>query len=68
MRNWVNARTSFPCNFNIAFYPGRYAHEKMSILPGRGPHRVHPRQRGAPRLTLTGSEDDCSTCVHLCPS
>ena len=42
VRNWVNARTSFPCNFKIAFYPGRYAHEKFSILPVGDPTEYIP--------------------------
>ena len=42
VRNWVNVRTSFPCNFKIAFYPGRYAHEKMSILPVGDPTEYIP--------------------------
>ena len=33
VRNWVKQRTGMDCNFNVRFYPGRYATEKYSILP-----------------------------------
>ncbi|KAG2452291.1 hypothetical protein HYH02_003315 [Chlamydomonas schloesseri] len=33
VRQWARNRTGLPCNFKVAFYPGRYAAEKGSILP-----------------------------------
>ncbi|KAK9789576.1 hypothetical protein WJX73_004366 [Symbiochloris irregularis] len=42
VRAWVDKRTSFPCNFKIAFYSGRYAPEKMSILPVGDPTEYIP--------------------------
>lgn len=33
VRSWVEERTGFPSNFNIRWYPGRFAAEKQSILP-----------------------------------
>lgn len=33
VRDWVKKRTGFPAQFNVTFYPGRYAPEKCSILP-----------------------------------
>ena len=33
VREWARKRTGLPCNFQIKFYPGRYAVEKCSILP-----------------------------------
>ena len=42
MRKWVDKRTSFPCNFDIAFYPARYAKEKFSILPVGDPTQYIP--------------------------
>lgn len=34
MRQWARNRTGLPCNFKVAFYPGRYAAEKGE--PGAG--------------------------------
>ena len=33
VREWARKRTGLPCDFQIRFYPGRYAVEKCSILP-----------------------------------
>ncbi|KAK9828926.1 hypothetical protein WJX72_002833 [[Myrmecia] bisecta] len=42
VRKWVEKRTGFDCNFKVKFYPGRYAKEKMSILPVGDPTQYIP--------------------------
>ena len=42
VRNWVQKRTGFDCNFRVTFYPGRYASEKGSILPVGDPTKYIP--------------------------
>ena len=42
VRAWARKRTGLPCNFKIAFYPGRYAAEKCSILPVGDPTSYIP--------------------------
>lgn len=42
VRNWVQKRTGFDCNFKVTFYPGRYASEKGSILPVGDPTKYIP--------------------------
>ena len=48
VREWARKRTGLDCNFNISFYPGRYAAEKGErgrgtdlhetlLWPGSGP-------------------------------
>ncbi|GAB2271668.1 Digalactosyldiacylglycerol synthase 2, chloroplastic [Dionaea muscipula] len=33
VRRWVEERTGFTCDFDICFYPGKFALDKRSILP-----------------------------------
>ena len=42
VRKWVDKRTAFQCQFDIAFYPARYAKEKFSILPVGDPTQYIP--------------------------
>ena len=42
VREWARARTGLPCDFKVAFYPGRYAVEKCSILPVGDPTAYIP--------------------------
>ena len=42
VRSWARQRTGLPCNFKVAFYPGRYAAEKCSILPVGDPTTYIP--------------------------
>ena len=55
VREWARKRTGLPCDFQIRFYPGRYAVEKCSILPVGDPtsyisdKEVRRRTRVCPR-------------------
>ncbi len=40
--DWVKTRTGMDCNFDIVFYPSRYATEKCSILPVGDPTAYIP--------------------------
>ena len=42
VREWARKRTGLPCDFQIKFYPGRYAVEKCSILPVGDPTSYIP--------------------------
>ena len=42
VKKWVKKRTGFDSNFNVTFYPGRYAPEKCSILPVGDPTKFIP--------------------------
>ncbi|KAK9907493.1 hypothetical protein WJX75_004778 [Coccomyxa subellipsoidea] len=42
VRAWARKRTGLPCDFKVAFYPGRYAAEKCSILPVGDPTSYIP--------------------------
>jgi digalactosyldiacylglycerol synthase len=42
VREWAAKRTGFAAPFNLAFYPGRYAPEKCSILPVGDPTAYVP--------------------------
>jgi digalactosyldiacylglycerol synthase len=42
VRRWVQQRTGFNADFNVTFYPGRYAPEKCSILPVGDPTAYIP--------------------------
>ena len=42
VRSWVRNRTGFESDFNVTFYPGRYAPEKCSILPVGDPTKFIP--------------------------
>ena len=44
----MDKRTSFPCKFDIAFYPARYAKEKFSILPVGDPTQYIPDSEVCP--------------------
>ena len=53
VREWARKRTGLPCDFQIKFYPGRYAVEKCSILPVGDP-------------TSYISDKEVRHCVWLC--
>ena len=42
VRDWVKQRTGFASDFQVTFYPGRYAPEKCSILPVGDPTAYVP--------------------------
>lgn len=42
VRDWVKQRTGFESDFQVTFYPGRYAPEKCSILPVGDPTQYIP--------------------------
>ena len=56
VREWARKRTGLPCDFQIKFYPGRYAVEKCSILPVGDPTSYIPDKEVA------------SPLIHLPPS
>ena len=52
VREWARKRTGLPCDFQIKFYPGRYAVEKCSILPV-----------GDPTSYIPDNEVHCLSCL-----
>ena len=64
MRQWVDKRTNFPCEFQIAFYPARYAKEKFSILPVGDPTQYIPDSEVSSAAAAAAAE-----CVfHTAPA
>ena len=60
VRGWVDKRTDFPCDFQIAFYPARYAKEKFSILPVGDPTQYIPDSEAGPPQSDSGSGTQCT--------